>query len=220
MAGSPSATLVVAIPTVTGREAHLERCGHAYHETTPTDVRLKLVVVRDRSTCGEVWNESAEIALEGAQAPNFTPVYLHCTADDLEPLPGWYEAAVGVVESGGTPSALIYTARPGQSDVVESHGDWGVRYPARQVTSMSRIPFCRAEQWIPIPPIHYFSDNAFSSAMFTQGIPIVADPGFAFRHWWAQEARKPMNDTRWFEEQTMWQTWATSELLARAPRWT
>lgn len=218
MAGSPIETLVVALPTVTGREAYVAQCEAAYHATTPHSVRLIIDRRIDRPTCGEVWNSVAERAqLFAAGDPGV--VYFHATADDLEPLPGWYEAAVWHADNGHSPSALIYTARPGQPDVVESHGDWGVRYPAAQVVSMSRIPFCKAHQWIPIPPIHYFSDNAFSSAMFAQGIPMVADPAFAFRHWWAQSGRHAMNDAQWFAEQSAWQAWATGELLQRAPRW-
>lgn len=218
MAGRPRATLVVALPTVTGREEIVSICESAYHETVPTDVRLIVHRQKDRPTCGEVWNAVA-LEAQAFAAGEPGPVYFHATADDLEPLPGWFDPAVRIVENGGTPSALIYTARAGQPDVVESHGDWGVRYPAPQVTSMSRIPFCRADQWIPIPPIHYFSDNAFSSAMQIQGIPMIADPDYRFRHWWAQAGRHPMNDAQWFAEQTAWQTWATGELLQRAPRW-
>jgi len=218
MAGSPVATVIVALPTVDGRESHLERAEHALHETVPPAVRLVIDVQKNRATCGEVWNTVAARAQAFATGSD-GPVYLLCMADDLEPLPGWYAAAARHVEWGSTPSALIYTARAGQPDVVESHGDWGVRYPMPQVTSMSRIPFCRADQWIPIPPIHYFSDNAFSSAMTMQQIPIVAEPEFAFRHWWAAPGRKPMNDDQWFREQTAWQTWATGALLERAPRW-
>lgn len=219
MAGRPIATLVVAVPTVDGREQHLARCEHAYHETVPTDVRLILVVKRNLATCGEGWNDVAATARLYAAGETAGPVYFHATADDLEPLPGWYEAAVFQTENGHSPSALIYTARAGQGDVVESHGDWGVRYPQPQVVGMSRIPFCREEQWIPIPPIHYFSDNAFSSAMFAQGISMVADPAYVFRHWWAQEGRHPMNDEQWFREKTAWESWAVGELLQRAPRW-
>lgn len=216
MAGRPVATLVVALPTVDGRESFLERAELALHETVPPDVRLIIDVQKNRPTCGEVWNTVAE----RAQAfETDGPVHLLCLADDLEPLPGWYQAAVRHTEWGATPSALIWTHREGEADVVESHGDWGIRYPHAQVTSMSRIPFCKASQWIPIPPIHYFSDNAFSSAMTAQGIAIVAEPEFVFRHWWAAAGRHEMNNEAWFREQNAWQSWATSVLLERAPRW-
>jgi hypothetical protein len=208
------ATLVVALPTVTGRDEHLARCEAALHATVPKDVRLVIDVRKDRATCGEVWNEVA------VEAQALAPAYLLCLADDLEPLPGWYEAAVHVVENlAATPSALIYTAKLGEPDAVESHGDWAARYDAPTAVSMSRIPFCRAEQWVPIPAIHYFSDNAFSSAMQMQGIQMVAVREYAFRHHWAMAGRHPMNDQQWNDEHAEWQRWAQSELLQRTPRW-
>jgi len=204
------ATLVVAIPTVDGRAEDVARCERAYQETVPRAVRLVLDIQKNRPTCGEVWNEVARRAR--AFPALGEPVYLHCTADDLEPLPGWYDAAVTQVEAGNTPSALIWTAAPGQPERIESHGDWAVRFTEPTIVGMSRIPFCAVGQWIEIPPIHYFSDNAFSSAMAAQAIPIVADPAYAFRHHWAQAGRHPMNDAQWFAEQTAWQTWAMSLL--------
>lgn len=221
MAGSPKATLVVAVPTVTGREDTLERCEYAYRETTPTNVELEWWVMRDRATCGEVWNEVARKAKQAVVdcRASGAAVYLHCTADDLEPLPGWYEAAVGQVEQGCTPSALIFTARDGQPDQVESHGDWAARYPEARPTSMSRIPFCLPEQWIDIPPIHYYSDNAFTVAMNVQGIPIIAEPGYAFRHWWAQPGRIAANSPQWFAEQATYEAWARQLHASRSPLW-
>jgi len=205
--------VVVVIPTVQGREDHLDRCMAAYMRTL-AGVRWQAVVEHNRATCGEAWNLGAEVA----RAAGAT--WLHMTADDLEPLDGWFEAAVSCVrEFGASPSALIWTARAGEPDVIESHGDWAARYSVPNAVSMSRIPFCRTELWIDIPPIHYFSDNAFSSAMQAQGIPLVAVPGYAFRHHWAQAGRKQMNDEQWFREQTTWQQWAAGELLQRAPRW-
>ncbi len=204
--------VVVVIPTVTGREAHLDRCMQAYMRTLK-GVHWQAVVHHNAPTCGAVWNIGAQAAREADAA------YVHMSADDLEPLDGWYREAVATVEMGATPSALIFTARDGQPDVVESHGDWAARYTVPTVTSMSRIPFCRTSQWIDIPPIHYFSDNAFTSAMQMQGVPVLAVAGYAFRHHWAQPGRKQMNDQQWFKEQTEWQTWAQGELLQRAPRW-
>jgi hypothetical protein len=213
----PSAILVVSVPTVDGREDHLVRCEHAYHETTPPDVQLILDVRRGRTTCGQVWNESAARARFAYQSRPGMPVYFHATADDLEPLPGWFDAARRNVTDGASPSALIYTARPGQPDVVESHGDWGVRYPSRQVCSMSRIPFCLIEQWIDIPQIHYYSDNAFTAALQAQKIPCVAEPDYAFRHWWAEAGRHPMNDAQWYAEQAAYTSWAQALLQASTP---
>jgi hypothetical protein len=210
----PAATLVVALPTVDGREHHLDRAMRALEQTTPADVRLIVEVRRNRPTCGEVWNLVAQVARGFARYATDAPTYLLCMADDLEPLPGWFECARMLVDEGSTPSALIFNGETGH---VESHGDWAVKYHNPTVVGMSRIPFCRAEQWIDIPPIHYFSDNAFSSAITSQGVPIVAHPDYAFRHWWAQEHRHPMNDEQWFREQTTWQTWAMT--LLPAPRY-
>lgn len=219
MSRQPCATLVVALPTVAGREDHLARCEAALRATVPADVRLVIDIRKDRATCGEVWNEVARQA-QALPPAEYGQVHLLCLADDLEPLHGWYAAAVHVVENlAATPSALIYTAKPGEPDSVESHGDWAARYDAPTAVSMSRIPFCRAEQWVPIPPIHYFSDNAFSSAMQMQGVQMVAVREYAFRHHWAMAGRHPMNDAQWNDEHATWQRWAQSELLLRTPRW-
>lgn len=208
-----SREVFVVIPTVAGREDHLQRCTEAYTRTL-AGVSHELFVVYDAPTCGLAWNLGADVARgHGAE-------WLHMTADDLEPLDGWYAAARScVTDYAASPAALIWTARAGEPDQVESHGDWAARYSVPCAVSMSRIPFCRTTQWIDIPPIHYFSDNAFTSAMQAQGVPIVAVEGYAFRHHWAQPGRKRMNDAQWFAEQTAWQTWAARELLERAPRW-
>lgn len=209
-------TLVVCIPTVDGREIDLARADAAYHATVPESTRLMLVTRRNLPTCGAAWNDVAAMA-RGLDRIVDGPVYYHCSADDLEPLAGWFEAAVAEVDSGNTPSALIFTARPGQPDTVESHGDWANRYLQPTVVGMSRIPFCRIEQWRDIPPIHYFSDNAFSSSMQAQGVPIVADPDYRFRHHWAMAGRHPMNDAQWHEEQAIWTAWALA--LRPAPHY-
>lgn len=66
----------VVIPTVAGREHSLERCLAAYRATAD----VELIVLADRQTCGVAWQEGIEQA---------TGDYLHLSADDLEPHPGW-----------------------------------------------------------------------------------------------------------------------------------
>ena len=205
--------LLVVIPTVTGREHHLRRCERAYRAVTPPDVQLDIATWLDKPTCGEVWNTGARFAA------TLRADYVHMTADDLEPLPGSIEAAIEIVDKGATPSALIWTARDGQPDTLESHGTWAMHFLSPTEVDMSRIPFCRPEQWIPIPPIHYWSDNAFSVACRVQSIPMIADQRYAFRHHWASEGRIAMNSEQWYREQATYEQWANQQLAALSPRW-
>lgn len=55
--------------------------------------------------------------------------------------------------------------------------------------SMTRIPAVRVEWWRPIPPIHYYSDNAVTAVLRMLDVPILASRAFAWRHHWEQPGR-------------------------------
>jgi len=76
-------------------------------------------------------------------------------------------------------------------DTIESHGDWGRAYHGEGdvAVSMTRIPAVLVEWWRPIPPIHYYSDNAVTAVLRMLDVPILASRGFAWRHHWAQPGR-------------------------------
>ena len=62
------------VPTVTGREATLERCLESYHRCTAKDV-LTVIVIKDEETCGIAWKKGMALS----KAP-----YVHLNCDDLQ----------------------------------------------------------------------------------------------------------------------------------------
>lgn len=149
------AILSVVVPTVVGRESHLERTICSYEEHTR--VEIEWLVVHDRPTCGLAWNEGAALA---------TGEYLHITADDLEPDGfDWLRVAVETTDHWGVPLGRV---REGS----ETFG-----------RDFCRVPFCRREWWRDVPAdMHYYTDNAFTELMIERGhVPTVA-VGYDFNH--------------------------------------
>jgi hypothetical protein len=164
----PSVISVVC-PTVDGREAHYTRCLNAYSHTVG-DV-LEWLPCFNLRTCGIGWQMGADAA---------TGDFLHFTADDLEPHPGWAEAAMRAARDDIIPMPTIY----GPSGGIEPLG------PATQ--GCTRIPFCTMEQWKkigPMIPLHYYTDNWFSERARQAGYLLREVPEYAFTHHWAQPAR-------------------------------
>lgn len=146
----------IVIPTITGREETFANTVSAYERLTTAD-GIEWIVERDYPTCGAAWNAGAERA---------SGDYLHFTADDLEPMSAaWLPAAIAVCETGCVPLGLVQD--PGENPI-------GRDFP--------RVPFCRREWWIPVPPIHYFSDNAFGALVGRAGHPCIVAEGYDFYH--------------------------------------
>jgi hypothetical protein len=182
-----TATVAVVVPTIEGREELLNGCLDAYGETCPSFVDLNLIVVRDKPTCGIAWQEGAEIAVaEGCD-------YLHFSADDLEPLGGWVEAALWMADQG---RAIPAPRLVGRSGVLQSCGD-----PARAIemsngteVQFSAVPFLRREWWTdyvdPMLPTHYYTDNWVSfKARLLGGVPSVVARDYSFIHHFAEPGR-------------------------------
>lgn len=171
-------TVSVVIPTVTGREQSLARCQAAYLATVPTWLQLELLVELDRPTCGEAWARGAERA---------TGDYLHFTADDLEPHPGWWEPAIAAADGSVLPAPVVYWP-DGRVQSDEGIEDWA---PA----AMTRVPFCSRRQWRWLAPVgfwegaHYYTDNAFSLHGRRAGCEIRVRTGYAFTHRMASVGR-------------------------------
>ena len=164
----PGRQISVVVPTVDGREAHFKRCFEAYKATTPG---MDWIAFKNLDTCGLGWQAGAEI---------FTGDYLHFTADDLEPHPGWAEAAMAAADQGIIPMPTIYAP------------DGSVEPLGPATVGCTRIPFCTREQWDkigPMIPLHYYTDNWFSERARQAGLRLQEVPAFAFTHHWAQPAR-------------------------------
>jgi hypothetical protein len=156
----------VVIPTVAGREASLERCLAAYGDDVGT------IVLRDRPTCGIAWQEGAELARGD---------FLHFSADDLEPHPGWAEAAIEAVECGYLPAPRILNA----DGTLQSCGLWGEEQGEGELTPFTRIPFLSREQWELVDPMietHYWTDNWVSHRCRLAGVETRVARRYLFTH--------------------------------------
>lgn len=167
----------VVVPTIPGREHHLERCVRAYQ--TLTTHKIELLVENGHPTCGDAWQVGAERA---------TGDYLHLTADDLEPHEGWDAAAIETVDRDALPAprvlnpdGTLYAAYPwGDPD------DW-------THIAMSVVPFMRVLDWERIGPMipghHYYTDNWVTYRARLIGLDVVYRRAYEFVHHWAQEGR-------------------------------
>lgn len=167
----------VVIPTIRGREEHLERCMAAYQATTSE--KFELIVELDHPACGPGWNAGAERAKGGI---------IHFSADDLEPHPGWDVPAMEALHLGVLPAPRLVN----QHGRLDSCGLHGVEMEDWAPVPMSVVPFMAREQWQaigPSLPIHYFTDNWISWRGARAGWPTVVRRGFAFTHHWAQHGR-------------------------------
>lgn len=174
----------VVIPTIATREHYLAACIDAYNETAPG---CEIVVVEGKPVCGAAWIEGAERA---------TGDYIHFSADDLRPHPGWSVAARDVVARGFTPAPRILN----DDGTVQSCGGTGCWEQERQTgeqTDFSRIPFLSRDMWEQIEPVvggflreaHYYTDNAVGVAAHIRGFPTGVHRDFLFTHSLADPGR-------------------------------
>lgn len=189
--------LAIVVPTITGREHWLERCLAAYERWTPAFYVVE--VVKDEPTCGRAWNVGLERAL--ARAPEVR--FVHLTADDIEPLEGWFEAGVESVLRGEFPAPLILNP----DGTLQSCGDEHDR-PDGDDVEIARIPFANRVQMECVGPIietHYYTDNYFSHRGRVCGVPSRVNRRYSFVHHFAQEGRKDSllaSDHRAYKEAT------------------
>jgi hypothetical protein len=171
----------VVIPTIQGREKWLDACMSAYEETCAD---VELIVIRDRTSCGQAWIDGAAEA---------TGEYLHFTADDLAPLPGWWEAAAAVADEGGVPGANVLTAQdPDGSWREDSTMFSGAFLNGDRDARNILVPFLSRkifEEGGWLLPIHYGSDDwvTFLADVRKHPIPFTAD--YKFTHGAAPEGR-------------------------------
>jgi hypothetical protein len=168
----------VIVPTVAGREDHLDRCVFSYNLHAAGQYELELVVENDRATCGLGWQLGVDRA---------TGDYLHFTCDDIEPRPGWAVPAIEAIEAGFIPAPQVY----GADGVPQSHPVWGQLSPDWTPVYMTSLPFVSREQYEAVQPLlttHYFSDD-WVSFRCEQRWPTRLRIGYAFTHHWAQHKR-------------------------------
>lgn len=175
----------VIVPTISERATFLAACKAAY--AAHTEAEHEVIVIRDKSVCGAAWVEGAQKA---------TGDFIHFSADDLCPLPGWDVAAIGVCERGYLPAPRILN----DDGTLQSCGGtdgWETELPTGQETDFSRIPFLSREQWDRISDMvtpflqqtHYFTDNAIGWCANLLGIPTGVHRDYLFTHSLAEPGR-------------------------------
>lgn len=165
----------IIIPTIDGREDHLERCLQAYEKNTFN--KYEIIVIRNRKTCGIAWND-------GAKQSNGD--YVHLSADDLEPMKNWDIPAIEAADSMMLPHPQVFRVN-GMLD--DRYGPQTIDW---QEVSMSTIPFMTNDMWNRIGPsldIHYYTDDWISWKAKMAGYKCVVRKGYRFIHHIAQHGR-------------------------------
>jgi hypothetical protein len=189
----------VVIPTVEGREDHLERCVECYSREDGTDYELELVIEHDHPSCGAGWHAGAE---------RCTGDYIHLTCDDIAPREGWAPPAVEAVDQGFLPAPQVYgpNGQPQSLPVV------GWVAPDWTPVVMTALPFMSRAQYDLIKPLflaHYFTDDWISARGEWFHIETMLRDKYAFDHYWAQvkrgaglpgESARMINDQKLFNE--------------------
>lgn len=168
--------IAVVIPTIPGREALYERTREAYRRTAG----VTLITVRGRSTIGRAWNDGAQAARDtGAE-------YLHLSADDVEPSPGWALACIEAVDEGLWPSPRILNPDGSLHSCGTMGG--GMLMPDcadRTACVASPFPFMRMRTWDAIGPslaIHYYADDFLAWRARQIGLDVAVCRGFELLH--------------------------------------
>lgn len=168
--------IAVVVPTIRGREALYERTVAAYRATAD----VAIITVRDRPTIGQAWNDGAEAAIgTGAE-------YLHLSADDVEPQPGWAEAAAQAAQADRWPSPRILNP----DGTLHSCGTMGggMLLPECGNTTpcgSSPFPFMQMSEWAgvgPSIPAHYYADDFLAWSARQQGLQVQVVRDFCLVH--------------------------------------
>jgi hypothetical protein len=168
VAGPP--LISVVIPTIRGREGLFRQCVKDYRELTPN---VEIIDVHDAPSCGIAWQTGSRVA---------SGEYLHLSADDLEPLKGWWEAGIRAVRNRIVPASRVW--RP--TGKIESGVAWDRDGRDGQPAVLAQVPFCSMEDWFggigPMVPLQYYSDNWFQRRAEAIGLSCVLVDKYEFIH--------------------------------------
>jgi hypothetical protein len=186
--------IAVVIPTIKGREHLHERTVAAYRATAP-DHELVFYTARDYPTIGEAWNAGADEAALSRASRLGGPDYLHLTADDVEPQPGWLDAAIEAADQDFYPSPRII--RPdGSTEACGSMGGGMLLADCSDWTPCvtSPFPFMRMENWTPgaCLPIGYYADDWLSHLARQAGLKPVVRTSYCLTHLEGTVGRTPV----------------------------
>jgi glycosyltransferase involved in cell wall biosynthesis len=172
--------LTVVIPTIFGREQSLAR-GIASYEDTLAGERYEIIVVKDEPTWPTACNEGCRQSKGD---------FILFSADDLEALPGWWEAARAHLEAHDElPAPRVYNFEgppDGQWDNPEDGAD-GALTPFTRIPIMRRDQAERIGEW----PEHliYYADLWVSDKGRHVGIETRMVYGYDFIHHWSGVGR-------------------------------
>lgn len=162
--------LGIVIPTIAGREDSLRRCLDAYTATSadfPGGIHLQ--IVSDAPTCGMAWDVGA------AALPTVT--HLALAADDLEPLPGWWQPLHEAADQGCCPTALVLNPDGSLQSAGMSDGVFHTEIPPDWTpVEHTLTPFMTWQQWETVRPmphdLHYCTDWWVSARLNKDFLPI------------------------------------------------
>jgi hypothetical protein len=182
--------VAIVVPTIEGREIDLKRCLRAYKRTAP---KAEVIVEHDHGSCGEAWIAGAE---------RTDAEYLHFTADDLEPQPGWLKIAKETVDKGFIPAPLVFNTDGSlDSAGLVGFGQYRGEHQDWQPIEGTTIPFLTREMWetVGMIPVHYCTDLWVSVQGRKHGWETVIRTGMRFTHHVAPAGRnygRAPDDTR------------------------
>jgi hypothetical protein len=166
----------IVIPSIKGREKSLARCRAAYLATSPSDAEY--IIVHNKPN----WPTACNAGYSRATFDR-----IHFTADDLEPLPGWWQEATAwmdIHDELPAPKVLNYSA-DGEWDNAVDGPDKGVPHFTR-IPLMTRSQYQRIGAW---PEIDYGADVWLSEKGRTVGIETRMIHSYQFIHHWEQVGR-------------------------------
>ena len=134
---------------------------------------MELLVIRDRAS----WPEACNAGFKKAKGDR-----LHFTADDLEPLPGWWQDALPWLDEHDELPAPV---------VMNPDGTWdnAVDGPDGGVPEFTRIPLMTRDQYErigPWPEYNYVADVWLSLKARTLGIETRMIHSYRFTHHWKE----------------------------------
>lgn len=168
--------LSVVVPTIVGREDSLERTLRAYQATGPED--MQIVVVRDRANWPAACNRGYKLSAGEV---------IHFSADDIEPLPGWWQEVLPYLEEHDelpAPKVLNHSADGEWDNAID--GPNGATPHFTRVPIMTRSQYKRIGAW---PEIDYGADVWVSERGRALGIETRMFHSYAFVHHWNQVGR-------------------------------
>lgn len=173
-------SVLVIVPTITGREHWRDRCLASYWNNSQHEVSIWFV--QDEPTCGAGWNKG----WEQQRWPQHD--YVHLSCDDLEPQFGWDKAAIEACEQQMIPCPL-------QTHADGTPWQWGRSttpvpdWKPCNATTLPFLPWWMAEQILPGLDCHYYTDDWISWRSQQFGWGDVYREGYRFIHHLAPEGR-------------------------------